>query len=355
MTRRKTAYIKVNPVQPEQDAMQEAGRILKAGGLVAFPTETVYGLGADALNPVAVAKIFKAKGRPADNPLIVHISEIDQVYDLTGDLPAPARRVMEAFWPGPLTVVLPKKQTVPDRVTAGLSTVAVRMPDHPVALELIKSAGVPVAAPSANSSGRPSPTTARHVLNDLAGKIDLVLDGGACRVGLESTVLDLTAEPPVILRPGSITREDLEGILGRVEIDPAAAQRDAAGALKSPGLKYKHYSPKAELIVVTGDDYAKIFAEAAELVFKYRSLNKKVGVLASAETARGYCADAVFPAGSRARLETVAQNLFSGLRFLDEENVDLIVAEGYPESGIGAAIMNRLKKAAGNRIVNSER
>jgi len=333
------------------EGLAEAAHVLRSGGLVAFPTETVYGLGANALDPEAVTKIFRAKGRPADNPLIVHIAEISQVEDLSDDITVPARRVMEAFWPGPLTVVLPKKPGVPGEVTAGLETVAVRMPDHPVARELIRLAGVPVAAPSANRSGRPSPTTAQHVRNDLEGRIDVIVDGGACRVGLESTVLDLTSEPPVILRPGGVTREEIEGVIGHVEIDPALWELHDCRTPRSPGMKYAHYSPKAEVVVVAGDDYGKIFAKVSELILKYRSSDKKVGVLASLETGRGYSADAVFPVGSRANLATVAQNLFYGLRFLDDEEVDLIIAEGYPEEGIGLAIMNRLRKAAGNNVI----
>ncbi len=333
------------------EELAEAAHVLRSGGLVAFPTETVYGLGANALDPEAVNKIFRAKGRPADNPLIVHIAEISQVEDLSDDITVPARRVMEAFWPGPLTVVLPKKPGVPGEVTAGLQTVAVRMPDHPVARELIRLAGVPVAAPSANRSGRPSPTTAQHVRNDLEGRIDVIVDGGACRVGLESTVLDLTSEPPVILRPGGITREEIEEVIGPVEIDPALWELHDRGTPKSPGMKYAHYSPKAEVVVVAGDDYGKIFVKVSELILKYRSSDKKVGVLASLETGRGYSADAVYPVGSRANLVTVAQNLFYGLRFLDDEEVDLIIAEGYPEEGIGLAIMNRLRKAAGNNVI----
>ncbi len=346
-----TVCLKTDPANPAEESIAEAGRVLRQGGLVAFPTETVYGLGANAFDPTAVAAVFRAKGRPSDNPLIVHIAEADQVYDLSDDVTVPARRVMEAFWPGPLTVVLARKPQVPAKVTAGHDTVAVRMPDHPVALALIKSAGVPVAAPSANSSGRPSPTTARHVLDDLNGKIDMVLDGGACRVGLESTVLDMTSEPPVILRPGGVTREDLEGVIGHVAYDPALDKDNAGAVPKSPGMKYTHYSPKADVVVVTGEDYAGIFEKASELVAQNSSMGKRVGVLASAETARGYCADAVFPVGFRSRPETVAQNLFFGLRSLDEEKVDVIVAEGYPEHGIGAAIMNRLRKAAGNNVI----
>jgi len=347
----KNLNTKVLPAGPGTD-LKPGAQLLLEGGLVAFPTETVYGLGANALNPDAVARIFRAKGRPSDNPLIVHIADMEQVYELSGDIPVHARRAMEAFWPGPLTVVLHKKREVPDIVTAGLDTVAIRMPDHPVALELIRLAGVPVAAPSANTSGKPSPTTAGHVLEDMDGRIDMVVDGGACRVGLESTVLDLTAEPPVILRPGGVTREDIEGVIGHVEVDPALGKLNEDFVPKSPGMKYTHYSPRADVIVVSGQDFGRIFEKVSELARQYRLSNKRVGVLASSETGRGYSADAVFPAGSRGNLETVAQNLFYGLRFLDDKGVDLIIAEGYPEEGIGLAIMNRLRKAAGNNVIH---
>ena len=350
MTEKKTKYIKVDPDNSAGGAIAEAAEIIKAGGLVAFPTETVYGLGANALEADAVKAIFRAKGRPADNPLIVHLAEISQVYDLAEDISVPAQRVMEAFWPGPLTLVLPKKAAVPREVTAGLNSVAVRMPDHPVALELIRSAGVPVAAPSANSSGKPSPTTARHVLEDLDGKIDAVVDGGVCRVGLESTVLDMTSVNPTILRPGGITREDIEGVIGFVAFDSGSVGIDAIDAPRSPGMKYTHYSPRADVIVVTGENCSKIFERVTQLLNEYRP-KKKVGVLASSETVKGYAADGIFTLGSRSNLETVARNLFQGLRSLDEQQMDLIIAEGYPESGIGAAIMNRLNKASGHNVI----
>jgi len=338
----------------ESDLLAEAARTIRDGGLVAFPTETVYGLGANALDPAAVAKIFEAKGRPSDNPLIVHIARLEQVYDLSDDVTVQALRLMEVFWPGPLTVVLPRKPVVPPGVTAGLDTVALRMPDHPVALKIIASAGVPVAAPSANSSGRPSPTTAQDVLEDLRGKIEIVVDGGPCRVGLESTVLDMTSEPPVILRPGGVTREELEGVIGQVETAHYHDDQGQVRAPKSPGMKYMHYSPKAEVVVVTGEDQQGIRERIGELIAEYRSQGKKTGVLASVETVREYPADESIAVGSRNGLEAVARNLFNGLRSLDRMNVDIIIAEGYPEKGLGAAIMNRLKKAAGNNIIQVE-
>ncbi|WP_231684260.1 L-threonylcarbamoyladenylate synthase [Phosphitispora fastidiosa] len=329
--------------------LEKAAQLLRGGGLVAFPTETVYGLGANALDPAAVSGIFAAKGRPCDNPLIVHISDVSQVYDLSDDITVPARRVMEVFWPGPLTVVLPRKSGVPDVVTAGLDTVAVRMPDHPAALGLISKAGIPVAAPSANSSGSPSPTTAGHVAEDLSGKIDAVVDGGPCRVGVESTVIDMTLEPPVILRPGGVTREQLEAVLGPVETAASFAAGNAE-APKSPGMKYRHYSPKAEVVLVTGEQPDEITRKVSELTAKYRCRGKRIGVLASAETAAKYKADAVFDLGSRGCSEEIARNLFYGLRHMDMQGVDIIISEGYSETGIGAAVMNRLRKAAGSII-----
>lgn len=346
----KTFYIKVNPDNPEDKIIQDAGRILREGGLVAFPTETVYGLGANALDPSAVGRIFAAKGRPSDNPLIVHISDNGQVYDVADDITAPAQRVMEIFWPGPLTVVLPKKAGVPGEVTAGLDTVAVRMPDHKVARKIIANAGVPIAAPSANTSGKPSPTTALHVLKDLEGKVNMIVDGGPCKVGLESTVLDLTCEPPVILRPGGITREQLEGVIGHVEIDPVLIDDNQNIIPRSPGMKYTHYSPEAEVIVITGRA-EPVTSKIRELIAKHRSLGHRIGVLAPTENAGVYDGHEVYTLGSRSELESIARNLFYGLRFLDDKGVDIILAEGYPRKGMGVAIMNRLAKAAGNNII----
>lgn len=350
ITSNKSVYIKVDPNDLNYDFIHEAGEILRRGGLVAFPTETVYGLGANALDASAVAKIFTAKGRPSDNPLIVHISEVSQVYDLADDLTVPAQRLMEVFWPGPLTVVLPKKPGIPPEVTGGLDTVAVRMPDNRIALEIIRAAGVPVAAPSANSSGRPSPTSAQHVLNDLEGKVDMIIDGGPCHVGLESTVLDLTSEPPVILRPGGITRERLEGVLGHVEVDPAVNRSNENLVPRAPGMKYTHYSPEAEVVIITGD-VNLIAGKVNQLIEEYHAEGKKVGLLVSDETTPLYGADEIYAVGSREQLETVARNLFNGLRNLESRGVDIIIAEGYPSGGIGDAVMNRLVKAAGHNII----
>lgn len=346
----KTVYIKVNPDNPEDNIIQEAGRVLREGGLVAFPTETVYGLGANALDSAAVSRIFAAKGRPSDNPLIVHISDTGQVLDVADDITVPAQRVMEIFWPGPLTVVLPKKAGVPGEVTAGLDTVAVRMPDHEVARRIIRNAGVPIAAPSANISGKPSPTSAIHVLNDLEDKVDMIVDGGPCKVGLESTVLDLTCEPPVLLRPGGVAREQLEGVLGHVEIDPVLINDNENITPRSPGMKYTHYSPEADVIVVTGNDKL-VPSKIKEIIEEYRSQGHRIGVLASTENAGLYEGYEVYTLGSRRELESIARNLFHGLRFLDDKKVDTILAEGYPRKGMGVAIMNRLAKAAGNNII----
>ncbi|HWI55145.1 MAG TPA: L-threonylcarbamoyladenylate synthase [Desulfobacteria bacterium] len=347
---KKSDYIKLDPDRLDYESIGEAGRILREGGLVAFPTETVYGLGANALDASAVAKIFTAKGRPSDNPLIVHISEVSQVYNLADDITIPAQRLMEVFWPGPLTLILPKKPVIPQKVTAGLDNIAVRMPDNKIALEIIRAAGVPVAAPSANSSGRPSPTTAKHVLSDLEGKVDMIIDGGPCRVGLESTVLDLTSEPPTILRPGGISREQLEGVLGHVGVDPAVNHNSENLVPRSPGMKYTHYSPAADVVVVTGSEHF-ISDKVNQLIKEYRAKGKKVGLLVPEEASGLYQADAVYSVGTRRELDTVARNLFYGLRHLDSLSVDIIIAEGYPSGGMGDAVMNRLVKAAGYNLI----
>lgn len=350
MMENQSVYKKVDSDNPNAELIRDAGKIIQEGGLVAFPTETVYGLGANALNDSAVHKIFAAKGRPSDNPLIVHVSELSQVYDLADDITIPARRLMEVFWPGPLTLVLPQKPGLSQAVTAGLDTVAIRMPGNKVALELIRAAGVPVAAPSANSSGKPSPTTAEHVVHDLKGKVDMIIDGGPCSVGLESTVLDITSEPPVILRPGGITREQLEGVLGHVEVDPSLTFNNENMVPRSPGMKYTHYSPAAEVVVVTGDE-ALIPSKLQQLINEYRSKGKKVGLLVSEDISGLSGAEQVYITGSRNNLETVARSLFDGLRALDLQGVNVILAEGYPSGGMGDALMNRLNKAAGHNII----
>ncbi|GAJ38415.1 hypothetical protein GCA01S_004_00150 [Parageobacillus caldoxylosilyticus NBRC 107762] len=325
--------------------IKEAARLLQCGEVVAFPTETVYGLGADATNTTAVEKIFAAKGRPSDNPLIVHIARREQLESIVSDVPDIADTLIERFWPGPLTLILPKKEgVISDRVTAGLSTVAVRMPAHPVALALIEESGLPLAAPSANRSGRPSPTTAAHVLADLDGRIAGVVDGGETGIGVESTVLDCTAKVPTILRPGGITKETLAEVIGTVADGSAVTNEQEAP--KSPGMKYTHYAPKSPMMIVYG---SPSFLQT--LVDKQQALGKKVGVLTTEENLAFYRADAVLACGSRHDLHTVASHLYDTLRKFDQTDVDIIYSESFPTEGIGTAIMNRLQKAAGHQVI----
>ena len=319
-----------------------AGEVIKRGGLVAFPTETVYGLGADALNQQAVKNIFNAKERPADNPLIVHVSSTDEVKRVAKNIPKIAQALMDAFWPGPLTLVLPRKNIVPDVTTGGLDTVAVRMPDHLVALGLIREAGVPVAAPSANTSGKPSPTTAQHVMDDLGGRIDMIIDGGRVVIGVESTVIDVTGKIPVLLRPGGVGIEELQEIIGRIRVSTP----EDVGIPRSPGVKYTHYSPEATVVLVTGDGVAGAIRKLAE---EYEG---KIGLLLCRETAEtlGDMGEKII-LGSRSDVESIARNLFYSLRLLDKEHVELIIADGsFSMEGVGLAAMNRLKKASSKLI-----
>jgi len=343
-----TRLVKVDPLHPDADAIAEAAAVIRRGGLVAFPTETVYGLGANALDPAAVRRIFAAKGRPGDNPLIVHLAGAGQVPAVAVPLPAVdilARR----FWPGPLTLVLPRRSVVPDETTAGLDTVAVRVPDHPVALALIRASGCPIAAPSANRSGRPSPTRADHVWADLRGRIDMILDGGEAGIGLESTVIDLTADPPVLLRPGGVTVEELAEILGPLRVDPAAEGMPAGGPVRSPGMKYRHYAPATRCVLVEGPPEA-VTAHIAARLKEERAAGRRTGVLATREGAPAYAADVVWVAGSRGDLAELARNLFHSLRELDAAGVDVIYMEGVAPVGLGLALMNRMRRAAGYRI-----
>ncbi len=333
---------KVITVKEDSKVLKEAAEKLAAGGLVAFPTETVYGLGANALNETAVANIFVAKGRPQDNPLIVHISDREMLEKVVRSIPERAERLMEAFWPGPLTMIFEKSEMVPITVTAGLNTVAVRMPSHPVALSLIQKSGVPVAAPSANLSGSPSTTRAEHVIADLSGKVDYIIDGGACQVGLESTVLDLTGEVPQILRPGGVGIEALQAVLGEVRYEPAL--KDSRQVPKSPGMKYRHYAPKAELFLVEASDRELIEQHLAD----YRQKGRKSGVLSCGGH---YEADILLDCGQSA--EDYARNLFDMLRKMDELGADVILAELPKDSGgIVPALKNRLLKAAGGQVLS---
>ncbi|ASI99597.1 L-threonylcarbamoyladenylate synthase [Thermococcus celer] len=328
----------------DEEKIRIAARFILRGELVAFPTETVYGLGADALNEKAVRKIFEAKKRPADNPLIIHIARLDDLERIAREVPPEARLLAERFWPGPLTLVLPKGEDVPDVTTGGLDTVAVRMPAHPIALSLIR-ASTPIAAPSANVSGKPSPTLAEHVVDDFYGRIACIIDGGETEIGVESTVLDLSSERPTLLRPGGLPLEEIEKVVGGVEVHPAVEGKPVDVA-RSPGMKYRHYSPSAQVVVVEGAR-EKVRRKIGELVEEYRSKGLRVGVMAT-ET---HDADEFFHLGKTER--EVARNLFKALRELDKRGVDVIIAEGVEERGLGLAVMNRLKKAAGYRIVRA--
>ncbi|MEM2419385.1 MAG: L-threonylcarbamoyladenylate synthase [Candidatus Bathyarchaeia archaeon] len=349
---KQTLTFKVNPEKPEMEIIRIAAGIIKSGGLVAFPTETVYGLGANALNQKAVKALFKAKRRPLDNPPIVHVGDIQEVYRLVKEVPSEAEKLMDKFWPGPLTLIFKRSEIVPDITVSGLDTIAIRMPRHNVALALIRESGCPIAAPSANLAGRPSPTTAQHVLEDLNGRIDVVLDAGPTSIGVESTVLDLTVDPPQILRPGGVPYEVLKSVLEKVELHPVAVAdvKVHVDRARSPGMKHRHYAPKAKVVVVEGGLEA-VVKKVAELTDYYRRRKERVGVLATDETVASYKADVVKSLGSRGRLEDAARNLFRLLREFDAEGVDVIIAESVPLKGLGLAVMNRLRRASGYRIV----
>ncbi|MCQ6281764.1 L-threonylcarbamoyladenylate synthase [Bacillus sp. EB600] len=323
----------------------DAADLLRQNEVVALPTETVYGLGGNAKNDEAVSKIFAAKGRPVDNPLIIHIADQNQLCEFVDEVPEKASLLMERFWPGPLTIIFKIKSGVlSEKATAGLGTVGVRMPDHPVALALLKASGLPIAAPSANSSGKPSPTTAEHVIEDLEGKIAGIVDGGPTGVGVESTVLDCTEAIPVILRPGAVTKEQLEKVVGEVREDRALTETDVKP--KAPGMKYTHYAPNAPLYMVSGSH-----SFLQKLVSEKQREGLRVGVLATEESASDYQADIVLACGKRGDLETVAAALFGVLRDFNHERVDIIFSEMFPNTGVGHAIMNRLQKSAGNKLI----
>lgn len=338
--------------QQDKTWLCRAGEVLRGGGLVAFPTETVYGLGGDALNPGSSRRIYEAKGRPSDNPLIIHIADFDALSAIVSEIPEGAVKLAEAFWPGPLTMILRKSDAVPYETTGGLGTVAVRMPSHPVALALIREGGGYVAAPSANLSGKPSPTLAAYVAEDMDGRIDMIIDGGEVGIGLESTIVDLTVSPPRILRPGYITREMLERVLGEVAVDATilCSQQDCGEAPKAPGMKYRHYAPAGDLTIVSGTpenvtDYINRRSE------EDRASGEKVGVIGTEETLAGYRADAVKSVGCRGDEETIAKRLYAILREFDDEKVTRIYSESFSAEGFGQAIMNRLLKAAGHHVV----
>ncbi|MBE5903509.1 MAG: threonylcarbamoyl-AMP synthase [Pseudobutyrivibrio sp.] len=349
-----TKIMDVSEEPINMEYIREASEILKSGGLVAFPTETVYGLGGDATDKEASRKIYAAKGRPSDNPLIVHIAKFSQLEDITENLPKTAKLLADAFWPGPLTMVCNKNQVIPYETTGGLDTVAVRMPNNPVALALIEESGCMIAAPSANTSGRPSPTKASHVYEDLSGKIEAILDGGAVDIGLESTIVDLTEDVVTILRPGFINMDMLREVVGEVRMDPGIVYNDkgtTSGAKpKAPGMRYKHYAPKGDLTIISGEEDT-VVGKINQLTREALKEGKKVGIIATSETADRYPEGEVLVIGNRSDESSIAHNLYDILRRFDELSVDLIYSESFATPKMGQAIMNRLLKAAGQKTI----
>ena len=346
-----TKLVKIDREKIDESRMREAGELIASGELVAFPTETVYGLGGNALDPEAAAKIYAAKGRPSDNPLIVHIAEFEDLEGIAGELPPQAKLLAAAFWPGPLTMIVRKNERVPLATTGGMDTVAVRMPEDPIALELIRQSGCLIAAPSANTSGRPSPTEASHVAEDLDGKIAMILDGGPVGIGIESTIIDLTEETPMVLRPGYITPEMLAEVLGEeVVIDPGILAGDDTKKPKAPGMKYKHYAPKADMIIVDGEQ-SRVTEKINQLLLQQKQLGRRTAVIATNETADSYQADVVLCMGARADEDAIAKHLYGVLRECDELEVGVIYSESFSTPRIGQAIMNRLLKAAGHQVI----
>ena len=348
----KTKVITIEENNINMEAVEEAGAILKRGGLVAFPTETVYGLGGDALNGESSARIYAAKGRPSDNPLIIHIADMGDLSMIAKDVPKEAYLLADLYWPGPLTMIFHKTDIVPYATTGGLKTVAVRMPSHETARALIRAAGGFVAAPSANRSGRPSPTLARYVIEDLDGCVDLIIDGGQTQIGLESTIVDFTGEEPVILRTGYVTEAMVREAAGRVLTDQAVIDSDSDQAPRAPGMKYRHYAPRGSLFLVEGET-DKVSAYINEQIALKRRQGLRTGVIAAQETADRYTADVVKSMGKRHDGEEAARQLFRILRELDDENAQIIYAEAFAGEGVGAAVMNRLLKAAGHQVLQA--
>lgn len=351
MDNMKTIIEKLTRGKLNKDSIETAGKILREGGLVAFPTETVYGLGADALNEKAAEKIYAAKGRPSDNPLIIHIAKLEDLETIADIIPESAVTVAEKYWPGPITMVFEKSDVVPYGTTGGLDTVAVRMPSDEIAREIIEAGGGFIAAPSANTSGRPSPTAAEHVIEDLNGKIDMIVDGGTVDIGVESTILDMTVNPPMILRPGAITKEMLTELIGEVTEDRTMHLLVEDAAPKAPGMKYRHYAPKGELSIVEGP--MELVIEAVNRMSALRmSQGYKVGIIGTEETVGRYTGGIVKSVGTREDETTIANNLYAILREFDTDEVDYIFSESFATGGIGNAIMNRLLKAAGHHVIN---
>ncbi|MGN2339594.1 L-threonylcarbamoyladenylate synthase [Clostridium cagae] len=345
-----TNIIKIDNIIDDEEKMKEAAQIIKDGGIVAFPTETVYGLGSDALNEDAVKKIFIAKGRPQDNPLIVHVAS-KNIQSLVEDIPDIAQRLIDKYWPGPLTLILKKKSIIPDMTSANLDTIGIRMPNNEIALKLIEMSNTVIAAPSANISGRPSPTDVERCIDDLSGRVDCIVGGKKSDIGLESTILDCTVNPPIVLRPGGITLEMLKEIDNRIEIDGAIMKKSTDDLKpKAPGMKYRHYAPKAKVKIISGER-KKTIEKIKEIVDYYIDNNKKVCILTIQENEKEYNKGIKVVLGSRENLLMVAQNLFESLRKCDDLGADVILAEAYEEKGVGIAIMNRLNKAAGFNII----
>lgn len=350
-----TQWVHIDEKEMDSDASKEAikraGAVIRSGGLVAFPTETVYGLGGDALNAESSRRIYAAKGRPSDNPLIVHIADFSKLSEIAAEIPESAKALADKFWPGPLTMILRKSDAVPSETTGGLSTVAVRFPKHPLALSFIREAGGYIAAPSANVSGRPSPTEGRHVYEDLEGRIDMILDGGSVGIGVESTIVDLTVDVPMILRPGYVTEEMLSGVLGEVQADRTMFDIPSGVKPKAPGMKYRHYAPKGELSIVSGDSENVIRYINGEIADK-KQKGFRVGVIGASETIGRYLSCAKKDIGSRDDEAEIARNLYEILREFDDENVEYMYTEAFNTGGIGQAVMNRLLKAAGHRVIH---
>jgi len=352
MQDKKAKIVKMTEEHLDMDALREAGRILKSGGLVAFPTETVYGLGGNALDPEASKKIYAAKGRPSDNPLIVHIADLDHLFPLIQEFPEGARNLAARYWPGPLTMIFRKTDLVPYETTGGLDTVAVRFPDNAIAREMIRQGGGYVAAPSANTSGRPSPTLAKHVEEDLGDKIDMIIDGGQVQIGLESTIVDFSESHPVILRPGFLNQEMLGEIIGDVSVDPGIMSENVHVRPKAPGMRYKHYAPKADLAIVEGEPDA-VFQRIRELTGQKLQEGFKVGIICTEESRTQYTQGDIRCIGSRSDDRTIAHHLYEILRDFDEDGVDYIYTESFETPRMGQAIMNRLIKAAGHEVIRA--
>ncbi|MEM0340400.1 MAG: L-threonylcarbamoyladenylate synthase [Acidilobaceae archaeon] len=354
-----TKIFKVDPFDPDINVIRQAAYVIKRGGLVAFPTETVYGLGCNAFDANAARKVFEAKMRPPDNPLIVHIHDLEQLKLVAKDVPEEVYKLARRFWPGPLTLVLEKTPQVPSIVTGGLKTVAVRLPAHPVALKLIEEAETPIAAPSANISGRPSPTCGEHVIKDLKGRIDVIIDAGETLYGVESTILDVLHDPPRVLRLGAYPIEEIEKELNKKVVVPDFAKglKEAETAL-APGMKYRHYSPQTPLVLIEAQSYERLeiyVDKILDFCFQLIKEGRRVAVLSSKETSKTYIEKGipVVELGSRNNPYELAKNLYRALRSLDELRVDVVVAEGYEETGLKLTVMSRLRKASSQRIVVS--